>query len=78
MSNTGAATVGPPGPGQRYAPFYAGYIARVTEEPVARLEPRGVRRAILTGVSDIQSRDPVRDREMDGECRRSSRGCGRS
>jgi hypothetical protein len=55
MSNTGAATVGHPDASE-YAPFYAGYIARVTEEPVAALEAQGREtRAFLTGVSDIQA-----------------------
>jgi hypothetical protein len=55
MGTTGTAAVGHP-EASEYAPFYAVYIARVTEEPVAALEAQGRQtRAFLAGVSDTQA-----------------------
>jgi DinB superfamily len=54
-SSTAAFRVGHPDASE-YAPFYAGYVARVTEEPVAALESEGRQtRALLSGVTDAQA-----------------------
>jgi DinB superfamily len=56
MSSSAAAiTVGHPDASE-YAPFYAGYVGRVTEEPLAALESEARQtRALLSGVSDAQA-----------------------
>lgn len=55
MPETIAATVGHPDASE-YAPFYAGYVARVTEEPLVALESTGREtQALLAGLSDAQA-----------------------
>jgi len=48
-------TVGHPEAGE-FAPFYAGYVQLVTEEPVAALEAQArATQALLAGLSDAQA-----------------------
>ena len=50
-----ALTVGHPEAGE-FAPFYAGYVQLVPEEPVAALEAQARKtQALLAGVSDAQA-----------------------
>lgn len=55
MGGTATLGVGHPEPAE-YAAFYAGYVQRVTEEPVAALESEGRKtQALLAGLSQAEA-----------------------